>query len=64
MLQKKNAEMTKKMEELEEVDLWFLTCRNIFYVLLDLFEDFVLCALLKPWFTFKCTYIDLSQQAQ
>ena len=58
MLQKKNAEMTKKMEELEEVDLWFLT------LLLYLFEDFVLCALLKPWFTFKWTYIDQSQQAQ
>lgn len=32
MLQKKNAEMTKKMEELEEVDLWFLTCWNIFFM--------------------------------
>ena len=48
MLQKKNAEMTKKMEELEEVDLWFLTCRNIFLCITWSVEDFVLCALLNP----------------
>ena len=48
MLQKKNAEMTKKMEELEEVDLWFLTCRNIFLCITGSVEDFVLCALLNP----------------
>ena len=48
MLQKKNAEMTKKMEELEEVDLWFFTCRNIFICITWSVEDFVLCALLNP----------------